>query len=70
MSHRGTLDPGAEIHWIDDGRADVAKMAVHVTSRNVETSAKRHGEMGEIAAHANPLLQGFERAVRVDRACI
>ena len=35
------LDPGAEIHRIDDGHADVAKMAVDVTSRDVEASAKR-----------------------------
>lgn len=58
------LDPGAEIHRVDDGHADIAKMAVHVTSRNVEASAKRHCEMSEIAAHSNPLLEGFERGSR------
>ena len=55
------LDPGAEIHRIDHGHANVAEMAVDVPSRNVEASAKRHREMGEIAADSDPLLEGFER---------
>ena len=55
------LDPGAEIHRIDHGHANVAEMAVDVSSRNVEASAKRHREMGEIAADSDPLLEGFER---------
>src|SRR5208282_1113397 len=54
------LYPSAEIHRIDDGDANVAKMAVDVTSRNVEASAKRHGEMGEIPANSNALAEGFE----------
>src|SRR5580658_6007252 len=36
-------------------------MPVDVTSRNVEASAKGHGEMSEIAADSNPLLEGFKR---------
>ena len=55
------LYPGAEIHRIDDGHANVAEMAVDVASRNVEASAKRHGEMGEIAADSDPLAEGFKR---------
>ena len=55
------LYPGAEIHRIDDGHADVAEMAVDVTSRNVEASAKRHDEMGEIAANSGTLIEGFKR---------
>src|SRR5271170_6743986 len=47
------LDPGAEIHRIDDRHADVAEMAVDVARGNVEASAKRHREMGEIAADAD-----------------
>ena len=55
------LYPGAEIHRINNGHANVAEMAVDVTSRNVEASAKRHGEMGEIAADFDPLVEGFKR---------
>jgi hypothetical protein len=36
-------------------------MVVDVPSRNIEASAKRDCEMGEIAAYADPLLEGFER---------
>src|SRR3984885_10998714 len=44
-----------------DGHANVAKMAVDVPRWNVEASAERHREMGEIAADSDPLLEGFER---------
>ncbi len=55
------LDPGAEIHRIDDRHANIAKMAVDVSRRDVEASAKRHREMSEIPADADPFLEGFER---------
>src|SRR5271167_3279832 len=58
------LDPGAEIHRIDDRHANVAEMAVDVSRGNVEASAKRDGKMGEIAADADPLLEGLERGPR------
>src|SRR5208282_6403332 len=54
------LYPGAEIHRIDDGHANVAEMTVDVTSRNVEASAKRHRQMGEIAADSDPLVECFK----------
>src|SRR5258708_3524040 len=47
------LDPGAEIHWIDHGHADVAEMAVDVARGNVEAAPERNGEMREIAADAD-----------------
>ena len=68
-TRRGTPYPGAEIHRIDDGHANVAEMTVDVASRNVEASAKRHGEMGEIAADSIRSVKA-SNAVLVDRACM
>jgi CoA-transferase family III len=54
--------PGAEIHRVDDGHADVAKMAIDVTRGNVEATAESDGEMGEIATDADPLVERLERS--------
>ena len=63
------LYPGAEIHRIDHGHANVAKMAIDVPSRNVEASAKRDGEMRE--SRQTPIRSSkASNAVRVARACI
>jgi hypothetical protein len=63
------FDPGAEIHRVDDRHADVAKMSVYVTSRNVEAAAKRHREMREIAADADTFLEGLKRRSSRAPAC-
>src|SRR5271166_5461173 len=55
------LYPGAEIHWIDYRHSNVAEMAVDVSRRNVEASAKRHREVGEITANSDPLVEGLKR---------
>ena len=62
-------NPRDIVAGIDNWHADIAKMAVHVTSGDVEASAKCHREMGEIAAHSNALAEGFKRGscrARVD----
>ena len=56
------FDPGAEIHRIDHGHANIAKMAVDVARRNVEAAAQRHREMGEISANAYSLVERLERS--------
>src|SRR5262249_42465803 len=55
------LDPGAEIHRIDDGHADVPQIPVDVAGRNVHAAAKRDGEVRVVAAHADAFLMGLER---------
>jgi hypothetical protein len=54
------FDPGAKIHGVADRHADVSEMSVDVARRDIETPAKRHGEMCEIATDADPLLVRFE----------
>ena len=53
------LDPGAEIHRVDDRHADVAQVSVDVAGRDVHAAAERDGEMGEVPAHADPFLEGL-----------
>jgi hypothetical protein len=54
------LDPGAEIHWIDDRNADVAEVAIDVACGNVEAAAERDCEMREVATDAHPLVECLE----------
>ena len=55
------FDPGAEIHGVDDGHADVAEMAVDVARGNVEAATEGQREMSEVAADANALVERLER---------
>jgi hypothetical protein len=51
--------PGAEIHGIGINRnADVAEIAGAITRGNVHAPAERYGEMREVAAYTNALMQG------------
>jgi hypothetical protein len=62
--HRRSDCPGKALgtkEFASHRHPDVAEMAVNVARRNVEASAKRHGEMREIAADAaDSLLEGFK----------
>ena len=54
------LQPGVVIHQRRIGRhADVAEKAVGVARRDVHAAAETDGEMGEIAADADPLVEGL-----------
>src|ERR1700733_5973476 len=56
------FEPGVEIHRRRvNGNADVAQIAIAVARGNVETSAQRNGEMGEVATDADALRQGLVR---------
>jgi hypothetical protein len=60
--------PGIEIHRSRVGRhANIPKIPVAVTRRDVQAAAKRDGKMGEIAANPDLLVHRL-RAVRVGRA--
>lgn len=54
------FDPGAEIHRVDDGDADVAEMAVDIAGRDVEAAAEGQRQMGEVAADADTFLIGLK----------
>ena len=60
--------PRVEIHrgrvW---GNADIAEIAIAIAGGNVEATAQRNCQMGEIAAHADTLAQSFVCGARRPR---
>ena len=61
LAFQENFDPGAEVHGVDDGHADVAEMAVDVARGNVEAATEGQREMSEVAADANALVERLER---------
>ena len=51
------LDPGAEVHRIDDRNANVAEMTVDIARGNVEAAAERERKMRKIATYADALVK-------------
>ena len=62
------FDPGAEVHGVDDGHANVAEVAVDVARRDVKAAAQRQRQMRIVAADANTFLKGLVGGSR--RACL
>src|ERR1700733_12204005 len=61
LSFQENFDPGAEIHRVDDGHADIAEMAIDVARGDVEAATEGQREMGEVAADADAFVEGLER---------
>src|SRR5690242_6296534 len=65
------FEPGREIHGIRGWRnTDVAKVTGAVSRGNVHASAKCHGKMHEIAAHATPFVERLPRGSSRTSVCI
>jgi hypothetical protein len=64
LAFQENFDPGAEIHWVDDGNADVAEMAVDVARGDVEAATEGEREMSVVTADANALVERLERRPR------
>ena len=55
------FDPGAENPSGRRPAPDVTEMAVHVARRDVQASAERESEMGEVSADADALVERLKR---------
>src|SRR6204780_987836 len=61
LAFEESVDPGAEIHRVNDGHAVIAEMAIDVARGDVEAATEGEREMSVVAADADALLERLER---------
>src|SRR5271154_6236695 len=61
LAFQENFDPGAEVHRVDDGHADIAEMAIDVARGDVEAATEGQREMCVVAADADALVERLER---------
>lgn len=54
------VDPGTEIHRVNDRNADVPEIAVDIAGGNIEAAAERDGKVREVATDADALMIDLE----------
>jgi hypothetical protein len=68
LAFEESVDPGAEIHRVNDGHAVIAEMAIDVARGDVEAATEGEREMSVVTAAPMRSLN-VSNAVRVERAC-